>query len=299
VGSEGKAAAEAEPAGGAPASAGIARCVCVLDGPVLTVEGATAQSEIGFGILFPQAVGGAGVSTIFALQQGHDSSVCPAGKTILHLSAQAIEGVTAQAQLQPALEMLLAQQAAAAATARESKAHAQGDEVVAEGDEADNVERLAKQVANRVLKAAVMEAEVGAEVGAEVVARPDAAALAADGLADVSVLWGCYFHLLKRRCLSGKGRLANVLTCDDLPVGVDSDVHVERAKALFHRICPGAPFLPSAEDDDATQAMDDSTEERPMGGGAAAAEPTAPLADGEAVPSTSARTVDDDAMRVE
>lgn len=86
---------------------------------------------------------------------------------------------------------------------------------------------------------------------------------------DVRVLWGAYFHLPTRSCMhaAAEGAVtgavwpANLLACDDLPMGLGSETHVERAQALFRRICPGAPFLPSAEDaDQGTEPMDDTAE---------------------------------------
>ena len=291
-------AVEAEPARTPPpppppaiarAVSGVARAVCILDGPVLCVEGRSAEDQIALGILFPQdriaagsgagnssgcgtgsardidsAGGGGGggggggavvgTSTVFVLQQSSEASVCPTGKVLLHLSAQAIEGVTAEQQLRPVLQMLLAQQAAAAMAAMAAREAAQA---------------AAKSIGG-AQAAAPMVRLLTASPNA-VTVRVVFAGLVKQGPEDVrvDVLWGAYFHLPTRSCMraAAEGAVpgatwpANLLACDDLPMGLGSETHVERAQALFRRICPGAPFLPSAEDaDQGTEPMDDTAE---------------------------------------
>jgi hypothetical protein len=283
--------------------------VCILDGPVLCVEGGSAEDQIALGILFPNkdriaagsgagsACGGGtgsasgaggggagavmGTSAVFVLQQSSEASVCPTGKVLLHLSAQAIEGVTAEQQLRPVLQMLLAQQAAAALAAMAAREPAQAaaksigaaqDGAARDGAAQDGAAQDGAKSIGAAQAAAPMVSLLTASPNA-VTVRVVFAGLVKQGPedmhVDVRVLWGAYFHLPTRSCMhaAAEGAVtgavwpANLLACDDLPMGLGSETHVERAQALFRRICPGAPFLPSAEDaDQGTEPMDDTAE---------------------------------------
>ena len=79
---------------------------------------------------------------------------------------------------------------------------------------------------------------------------------------DVSVLWGAYFTLPRRSCLaSATSHPANLLACDDLPLAADCEADVARARAIFAQICPGLPFLPSAEDEEGGEGEDRENEQ--------------------------------------
>jgi hypothetical protein len=176
---------------------------------------------------------------------------------LLHLSAQAIEGVTAEQQLRPVLQMLLAQQAAAALSAMAAREPAQAAaKSIGAAQAAAPMVSLLTASPNAVTVRVVFAGLVKQEQ-------------MEDMRVDVRVLWGAYFHLPTRSCMhaAAEGAVtgavwpANLLACDDLPMGLGSETHVERAQALFRRICPGAPFLPSAEDaDQGTEPMDDTAE---------------------------------------
>jgi hypothetical protein len=286
--------------------------VCILDGPVLCVEGGSAEDQIALGILFPykdriaagsgagSACGGGtgsasggggggggggavmGTSTVFVLQQSSEASVCPTGKVLLHLSAQAIEGVTAEQQLRPVLQMLLAQQAAAALAAMAAREPAQAaaksigaaqDGAARDGATQDGAAQDGAKSIGAAQAAAPMVSLLTASPNAVTVRVVFAGLVKQEQMedmrVDVRVLWGAYFHLPTRSCMhaAAEGAVtgavwpANLLACDDLPMGLGSETHVERAQALFRRICPGAPFLPSAEDaDQGTEPMDDTAE---------------------------------------
>ena len=79
----------------------------------------------------------------------------------------------------------------------------------------------------------------------------------------VSVVWGTFFELPLRSCLAAGERSAcppNLFACDDLPVAVDCDAHVARAKRVFETICPGKAFLPSEEEENEDAASDAETD---------------------------------------
>jgi hypothetical protein len=120
------------------AAGGIARCVCLLDGPVVAALGDDeTPAATTLAVLFPPraadgAAGGGGASsgaaragcTVFALQVDAEAGVCPKGQVVLHLSAPAQQGVTPEQQLRPVLDALLRQQAADASARRAAAASA-------------------------------------------------------------------------------------------------------------------------------------------------------------------------------
>jgi len=272
---------------------GISRCICVLDGPLLSVEGAHPDDQISMGILYPpcrrgDAADGAHTSTVFVLQEGHDASVCPQGKVLLHLSAQAVQGVSPEEQLRPVLDMLRRQQAATAEAARQAAAAAVPPPLPKPPPPPPEMADLRPLFQVRHTCCTLEPSRA-----------PDATPTD-EGPPDVDVLWGAFFHLPLRRCFPSASQgymrrppLANVLPCDDMRLGMDSDAHVERARALFEKICPGAPFLPSA--DDHTEGMDDAVE---AGDGEDVGEGGTP---GTAAPATAPSAADPDlaAMSVE
>ena len=79
----------------------IARCVCVLDKPLVPGEGddGTLSLTLIFGANEHGGGGGGGggggsATTVYVLQQDHTSAVAPKGKVLLHLSAAAEAGKT-------------------------------------------------------------------------------------------------------------------------------------------------------------------------------------------------------------
>jgi len=65
------------------------------------------------------------------------------------------------------------------------------------------------------------------------------------------ICWGAFFTLPLRRCTDGGGVGAarNLLLCDDGRLKPTCDNAVSRARDLFERVCPGAPFLPPREEE--------------------------------------------------
>ena len=103
---------EAAGAEAAEATTTIARCVCVLDAPL--VPSSEEDGNLSLSLLFQ--VPGREAATVYVLQQDHASAVCPAGSVLLHLSAEGVAGSTAQEQLEPALQLLRQHAAAHRAT---------------------------------------------------------------------------------------------------------------------------------------------------------------------------------------
>ena len=197
------------------------------------------------------------------------------------MSAMSQDGYTPEELLKPALDSLLKEQAALANARRgptdETPPHLPDvDAAVAEAESKHEAMPLPSSFITSSLptrteydaslqlpheerivierKAYVKAARVAAEE-AYAVATAKATA-AADALSAaypvVSVIWGAFFELPLRECVAGdKDECpSNLYSCDDPPAGVDCEAHVARAREIFGRICPGAPFLPSAEEEE-------------------------------------------------
>ena len=244
-------------------------------------------------------------STVFALEQSSEAGVCPRGQWVLHLSAESRPGVSPASLLRPPLERLLAQQATAATARRAAAAAAAAaakQEAGAAAATADAgggrrrrppviVHRVVARDAHRVPRVAkAQRRRAGRRRGAreERIAATAAAAAAAAAEEEeeaarareaafpiARVLWGAFSELPIRSCFAGGGAEgerascpSNLYPCDDLPVAVDCDAHVARAQRLFERICPGARFLPSAEEQE-EEASAGADETGPGAGGKA------------------------------
>jgi hypothetical protein len=237
---------EAAGAEAAEASATIARCVCVLDAPL--VPSSAEEGTLSLSLLYH--VPGCKAATVQVLQQDHASAVCPAGSVLLHLSAAGVAGSTAQEQLEPALELLRQHAAAHRATTLAEEAPAPAEAAPAEAAPATAEEAPAAPGEGGEAK----EAASG-ETPLEPEAPTGGGATAEDGGVAAAtraprVLWGAYFSLPVRRPSSRAG-WANLLYCDDLAVSSSCDAAVAQARELFAKVCPGEPFLPEREADDA------------------------------------------------
>ena len=238
---------EAAGAEAAEASATIARCVCVLDAPL--VPSSDEEGNLSLSLLYH--VPGCKAATVQVLQQDHTSAVCPAGSVLLHLSAAGVAGSTAQEQLEPALELLRQHAAAHRATALAEEAPATAEAAPAEAATATAEEAPAAPGEGGEAKEAA-----GGETPLEPEAPTGGGAAAEDGGVPAAatraprVLWGAYFSLPVRRPSSRAG-WANLLYCDDLAVSSSCDAAVAQARELFAKVCPGEPFLPEREADDA------------------------------------------------
>ena len=203
---------------------GISRCICVLDKPVLTPATAPVIEEapLALGTIFPERdaanTGRSLASSVYVFQQNHEASVCPKGKVILHLSAQAIHGLSAEQQLRPVLEELLCRDAAAMAT--NAPAYSETNSL---GD-GNNKGIQRHSVASSVDPIFAHRASLFT-VQHSCAAIPKAMDQARDGHgaqdlhSPASVMWGAFFHLSTRlptRTCSRKAAFANVLTIEDL-----------------------------------------------------------------------------------
>ena len=105
-----------------------ARCVVVLDGPLL--RPASSEEPLALAQLAPADGDGDDDATVFVLEQDATASVVPRGKVLVHLSALAAHGprlagaLEGRAQLAPALERLLAIAAQRAEARRRRRAAA-------------------------------------------------------------------------------------------------------------------------------------------------------------------------------
>ena len=270
----------AQAATGGGSNGGVARCVCLLDGPLLAAAGeSTAQASQSLTILFPPLAaggddsssgGGAGGpssrrdSTVFVLQMGYEAGACPKGQAVLHLSAQSQPGILPEALLRPVLDALLKQQADAAHASRaalvaESEADMQptpasdGLQLPRSFTESALPTRAEFLQSLDLSDAQRVDAESVAASRATRAARAARAAHAATSNFPIaSVVWGAFFELPLRSCLDLAGAApcpTNLYPCDDVPVGVDCETHAARARAIFEGICPGQPFFPAADED--------------------------------------------------
>ena len=273
--------------GSAPAAA-TARCVCVLDGPLIGGDGETLSLVV----VYPRKVqGGSGgaqaSSTVFALQLDGSAGASPKSATILHLSAEVEAGASPRDVLQPALDFLLAQHAEQSAEQRRAEtgvdetlaaeqavaAREEGAEHVAAEQVATEQVATEKAATEKAAKEESAKEEVAKECqlagdgagvasatvppaamaeGAKASTLPRPPALTKPNLAHPSrVLWGAFFLLPQRSSCVARGSRgllpSNLLPVDDASLSVGCEAHVEEARRLFERICPGRAFLPSAD----------------------------------------------------
>ena len=232
---------EAAGAEAAEATTTIARCVCVLDAPL--VPSSEEDGNLSLSLLFRAP--GCEAATVYVLQQDHASAVCPAGSVLLHLSAEGVAGSTAQEQLEPALQLLRQHAAAHRATTLTEAPPGTAEAATAEATPATAEEAPAVPEDSGEAK----EAASG-ETPLESEAPAGGGAIAEDGVPAATssprVLWGAYFSLPVRRP-SSQACWANLLYCDDLAVSSSCDAAVAQARELFAKVCPGEPFLPERE----------------------------------------------------
>ena len=85
-------------------SGSVARCVCILDSPLIGSE----AEELVLATIFPPS-GEQSARSVFVLQQDSTAAVCPKGKVLLHLCAEGSAGDSPRDILLPVLEYLLQQ----------------------------------------------------------------------------------------------------------------------------------------------------------------------------------------------
>jgi RAB protein geranylgeranyltransferase component A len=234
-------AGPAQGAEAAEATSTIARCVCVLDAPL--VPSSEEDGILSLSLLFQ--VPGREAATVYVLQQDQASAVCPAGSVLLHLSADGVAGSTAQEQLEPALQLLREHAAAHRATALTEAAPGTAEAATAEATPATaEAAPAAPGEGDEAKQAASGETPLESE------SPTGGGAIAEDGVPVATsaprVLWGAYFSLPVRRP-SSQACWANLLYCDDLAVNSSCDAAVAQARGLFAKVCPGEPFLPERE----------------------------------------------------
>lgn len=234
-------AGPAQGAEAAEATSTIARCVCVLDAPL--VPSSEEDGILSLSLLFQ--VPGREAATVYVLQQDQASAVCPAGSVLLHLSADGVAGSTAQEQLEPALQLLREHAAAHRATALTEAAPGTAEAATAEATPATvEAAPAAPEEGDEAKQAASGETPLESE------SPTGGGAIAEDGVPVATsaprVLWGAYFSLPVRRP-SSQACWANLLYCDDLAVNSSCDAAVAQARGLFAKVCPGEPFLPERE----------------------------------------------------
>jgi len=217
LGSQAALPAEAagEGAGGGVRGREVARCVAVLDAPLLGA--CSPEEQLSFATLLPPAGG----APVFALQLDATCCACPSGLLLLHLSAEVASGSDPRAVLEPALARLraLAERGAACGQAEGGEGEGESE---SEGEDGGG--------------------GGGAEGGEGGERRAP------------SVCWGAYFSLPLHTAATsaqGGGGLGetpdNVLHCHEASLEITCDDAVARAKALFARVCPGVSFLPTKE----------------------------------------------------
>ena len=245
----------------------------------------TQSPPASLAILFPPPAEGSSTisragSTIYAHQMDADVGVCPRGKVLLHMSAMSQDGYTPEELLKPALDSLLKEQAAQLTrrgppTRRHHicrtltrRLQAGQNETMplpssfitsslATRTEYDASLQLPHEERIVIERKAYVKAACGGRGIAVATAKATAAADALSAAYPVvSVVWGAFFELPLRECVAGDKDdcPSNLYSCDDPPAGVDCEAHVARAREIFGRICPGAPFLPSAEEEEEEEA---------------------------------------------
>lgn len=213
-------------------SLSLARCVAVLDAPLLGALG----EELAFACLLPGVE--TGPTPVFVLQQDSTSGVCPQGRVLVHLSAEAPIGIDPQHRLGGALSMLFRQ--------RRRQVEADVETVATEVEAGDG---------------ALSDADTA--LGGN---HPDSEPPAATAPLRVPrLLWGAFFSLPLRgaaapsahrstvpstTALPDTAGLCNLLMLSDARIEPTSDPAVSRARCLFECVCPGAAFLPPREDEE-------------------------------------------------